>query len=46
MPASMVNRLKKDVERDSIHSVDVPWEAHPERLADVRQGLKQRHIHM
>ncbi|ELU42057.1 amino acid permease domain-containing protein [Rhizoctonia solani AG-1 IA] len=36
----------KDIERNSIYSNDVPWEAHPERLADVRRGLKQRHIHM
>ncbi|QRW25400.1 amino acid permease [Rhizoctonia solani] len=35
----------KDIERNSIYSNDVPW-AHPERLADVRRGLKQRHIHM
>ncbi|CAE6435859.1 unnamed protein product [Rhizoctonia solani] len=45
-PPTPSKRLEKDVERDSIHSNDVPWEAHPERLADVRRGLKQRHIHM
>ncbi|CAE6461600.1 unnamed protein product [Rhizoctonia solani] len=45
-PPTPSKRLEKDVERDSINSNDVPWEAHPERLADVRRGLKQRHIHM
>ncbi|KAJ1306118.1 hypothetical protein OPQ81_010829 [Rhizoctonia solani] len=45
-PQMSPKRFEKDVERDSIHSNDVPWEAHPERLADVRRGLKQRHIHM
>ncbi|KAF8608286.1 hypothetical protein BDV93DRAFT_552129 [Ceratobasidium sp. AG-I] len=45
-PVSAKLGLEKDVERDSIHSNDVPWEANQERLADVRRGLKQRHIHM
>lgn len=45
-PSSIAKRLEKDVERDSIHSNDIPWEANQERLADVRRGLKQRHIHM
>ncbi|CAE6375726.1 unnamed protein product [Rhizoctonia solani] len=45
-PQTPSKRLERDVERDSIYSNDVPWEAHPERLADVRRGLKQRHIHM
>ncbi|CAE6354216.1 unnamed protein product [Rhizoctonia solani] len=45
-PQTPSKRPEKDVERDSIYSNDVPWEAHPERLADVRRGLKQRHIHM
>lgn len=45
-PVSLPKRLEKDVERDSIHSNDIPWEADPGRIADVRRGLKQRHIHM
>ncbi|KAG9125064.1 hypothetical protein FRC07_009114 [Ceratobasidium sp. 392] len=45
-PSTATKRLEKDVERGSIRSNDVPWEASPQRVADVRRGLKQRHIHM
>ncbi|KAG8691427.1 hypothetical protein FRC11_004061 [Ceratobasidium sp. 423] len=45
-PQTPSKRLKKDMESDSIHSNDVPWEAYPERMADVHRGLQQRHIHM
>ncbi|KAG8779652.1 hypothetical protein FRC12_023981 [Ceratobasidium sp. 428] len=45
-PSTIPKRFEKDVERGSIHSNDVPWEANPQRVADVRRGLKQRHIHM
>ncbi|QRV98125.1 amino acid permease [Ceratobasidium sp. AG-Ba] len=45
-PPSTIKRIEKDVERSSIQSNDVPWEANPQRVADVRRGLKLRHIHM
>ncbi|KAG8712702.1 hypothetical protein FRC08_014185 [Ceratobasidium sp. 394] len=45
-PSPAAKRLEKDLERASIHSNDVPWEASPQRIADVRRRLKQRHIHM